>query len=209
MKIKFILPALEEAKSPYWRPIKYSLFPPLGLATLASFCGEEDEIEIVDEHVETLKLDDFPDLVCIETYITNSYRAYEIADHYRKKGVTVALGGLHATSLPDEAKKHCDVILLGLGESSFPKFLKELKEGRNKKIYNQGDVCFDSIPLPRRDLFKNDKYLVPNSMVFSRGCPNKCSFCYVSSFYKGGKSYYSYKIDRISLMSVLSLRKKK
>lgn len=197
MKIKFILPALEEAKSPYWRPIKYSLFPPLGLATLASFCGEEDEIEIVDEHVETLKLDDFPDLVCIETYITNSYRAYEIADNYRKKGVTVALGGLHATSLPDEAKKHCDVILLGLGESSFPKFLKELKEGRNKKIYNQGDVCFDSIPLPRRDLFKNDKYLVPNSMVFSRGCPNKCSFCYVSSFYKGGKSYYSYKIDRI------------
>lgn len=66
MKIKFILPALEEAKSPYWRPIKYSLFPPLGLATLASFCGEEDEIEIVDEHIETLKLDDFPDLVCIE-----------------------------------------------------------------------------------------------------------------------------------------------
>ena len=48
MKIKFILPALEEAKSEYWRPIKYSLFPPLGLATLASFCGEEDEIEIVD-----------------------------------------------------------------------------------------------------------------------------------------------------------------
>ena len=82
MKIKFILPALEEAKSPYWRPIKYSLFPPLGLATLASFCGEEDEIEIVDEHIETLKLDDFPDLVCIETYITNSYRAYEIADNY-------------------------------------------------------------------------------------------------------------------------------
>ena len=100
MKIKFILPALEEAKSPYWRPIKYSLFPALGLATLASFCGEEDEIEIVDEHIETLKLDDFPDLVCIETYITNSYRAYEIADNYRKKGVTVALGGLHATSVP-------------------------------------------------------------------------------------------------------------
>ncbi len=95
---------MKKLRVPYWRPIKYSLFPPLGLATLASFCGEEDEMEIVDEHVETLKLDDFPDLVCIETYITNSYRAYEIADHYRKKGVTVALGGLHATSLPDEAK---------------------------------------------------------------------------------------------------------
>ena len=40
MRIKFILLALEEAKSPYWRPIKYSLFPPLGLATLASLCDE-------------------------------------------------------------------------------------------------------------------------------------------------------------------------
>ncbi|MDQ0151069.1 B12-binding domain-containing radical SAM protein [Eubacterium multiforme] len=197
MKIKFILPALEEAKSPYWRPIKYSLFPPLGLATLASLCDESDEIEIVDEHVEEVKLDDIPDLVCIESYITNSNRAYEIADEYRRKGVKVVIGGIHATSLPNEAKKHADSILLGLGEKSFPKFLKDFREGKNKRIYEQGDVSLENLPLPRRDLFKNEKYLVPNSMVFSRGCPNKCSFCYVSSFYKGGKSFYTYKIDRI------------
>lgn len=197
MKIKFILPALEEAKSPYWRPIKYSLFPPLGLATLASLCDKSDEIEIVDEHVEEVKLDDIPDLVCIESYITNSNRAYEIADEYRRKGVKVAIGGIHATSLPNEAKKHADSILLGLGEKSFPKFLKDFREGKNKRIYEQGEVSLENLPLPRRDLFKNEKYLVPNSMVFSRGCPNKCSFCYVSSFYKGGKSFYTYKIDRI------------
>ena len=77
MKIKFILPALEEAKSPYSRPIKYSLFPPLGLATLASLCDEDDEIEIVDEHVEEINLNDNPDLVCIESYITNAFRAYK------------------------------------------------------------------------------------------------------------------------------------
>jgi hypothetical protein len=35
MRVKMILPALTEATSPFWRPIKYSLFPPLGLATLA------------------------------------------------------------------------------------------------------------------------------------------------------------------------------
>ena len=52
MKIKMILPALTEAKSPYWRPIKYSLFPPLGLATLAAYCESDDEIELQDEHVE-------------------------------------------------------------------------------------------------------------------------------------------------------------
>lgn len=197
MKIKFILPALEEAKSPFWRPIKYSLFPPLGLAVLASLCSEYDDIQIVDEHVEEVDLEDNPDLVCIETYITNAYRAYEIADSYRRRGIKVAIGGLHATSMPEEAKKHADVLLLGLGEKSFPKFLEDFRKGEELSIYEQGDVSLDFLPLPRRDLLKNEKYLVPNSMVFSRGCPNKCSFCYVSAFYKGGKSFFAYNVDRI------------
>jgi radical SAM superfamily enzyme YgiQ (UPF0313 family) len=197
VKIKFILPALEEAKSPFWRPIKYSLFPPLGLATLASLCSETDDIQIVDEHIENIDLWDTPDLVCVETYITNAYRAYEIADSYRVRGIKVAIGGLHATSMPNEAKNHADVLLLGLGEKSFPKFLEDFRRGEELPVYEQGDVSLDLLPLPRRDLFKSDKYLVPNSMVFSRGCPNKCSFCYVSSFYKGGKSFFTYKVDRI------------
>lgn len=128
MKIKFILPALEEAKSPFWRPIKYSLFPPLGLATLASLCSELDEVEIVDEHIENINLDDEPDLVCIQTYITNAHRAYQIADSYRARGIKVAIGGLHATSMPEESKKHADVLLLGLGEKNFPKFLEDFRK---------------------------------------------------------------------------------
>jgi len=78
MKVKLILPALAEAESPFWRPIKYSLFPPLGLATLAAFLDEDDEIDLQDQHVETLTLDDEPDLVVIQVYITNAYRAYKI-----------------------------------------------------------------------------------------------------------------------------------
>ena len=76
MKIKLILPALTEAKSPFWRPIKYSLFPPLGLATLAAYASSSDEVIIEDEHVETLHLEDEPDLVAIQVYITSAYRAY-------------------------------------------------------------------------------------------------------------------------------------
>ena len=55
-----ILPALQEAESPYWRPIKYSLFPPLGLATLAAYFSDNDDVEIQDQHVEKLTLDDTP-----------------------------------------------------------------------------------------------------------------------------------------------------
>lgn len=197
MKIKFILPVLEEATSPYWRPIKYALFPPLGLATLASYCSREDELTIVDEHVETLDLTDSPELVCIQTYITNAYRAYEIADLYRARGIFVVLGGLHATSLPGEALQHADAIILGLGEKSFPHFLKDFREKNAQRIYSEADISFEDIPQPRRDLLKRENYLVPNSIVFSRGCPNRCSFCYVNSFYRGGKSYYTYRLDRI------------
>ena len=97
---------MTEASDPYWRPIKYSLFPPLGLATLAAYLSADDRAVIVDEHVERLTLDDAPELVVIQVYITNAYRAYEIADRYRRQGAFVCLGGLHVTSLPDEAIAH-------------------------------------------------------------------------------------------------------
>ena len=105
--------------------IKYSLFPPLGLATLASYLSEDDEITLQDEHVEILNLDDEPDLVVIQVYITSAYRAYQIADHYRPKGAYICLGGLHVTSLPDEASEHADTIFIGPGEDTWPAFLKD------------------------------------------------------------------------------------
>src|SRR5512147_640829 len=129
MKVKMILPALTEAKSPFWRPIKYSLFPPLGLATLASYLDESDEVTLQDEHVETLDLEDEPDLVVIQVYITSARRAYQIADHYRARGAYVCLGGLHVTSLPDEAARHADSIFTGPGEDTWPAFLRDLRAG--------------------------------------------------------------------------------
>src|SRR5690242_9509061 len=130
MKVKMILPALTEALSPYWRPIKYSLFPPLGLATLAGYLDDADEVVLQDEHVERLDLTDTPDLVVIQVYITSAYRAYALADHYRAKGAHVALGGLHVTSLPAEAAAYADTIFLGPGEDTWPAFLADFRAGR-------------------------------------------------------------------------------
>src|SRR5436190_11657555 len=180
LRVKFILPALTEATSPYWRPIKYSLFPPLGLATLAAYLRPDDEARIVDEHVEPLTTDDAPDLVVIQVYITNAYRAYRIADGYRARGVFVALGGLHVTSLPAEAAPHADAIFLGPGEQTFPRFLKEFREGRPRPMYQSAaGRTIEDIPPVRRDLITRRRYLVPNSIVVSRGCPQHCDFCYM------------------------------
>lgn len=196
LHVKFILPALTEATSPYWRPIKYSLFPPLGLATLAAYLSPDDAAEIVDEHVARLDIDDEPDLVVIQVYITNAKRAYRIADAYRARGVFVALGGLHVTSLPDEAAPHADAVFLGPGEQTFPQFLQDLRAGRAERLYRStAGRTLDRLPPIRRDLIRRGSYLVPNSIVVTRGCPQHCDFCYKDAFFEGGRSFYTERVD--------------
>jgi len=196
MRVKFILPALTEATDPYWRPIKYSLFPPLGLATLAAYLGPDDHAVIVDEHVEPLKIDDAPDLVVIQVYITNAYRAYKIADHYRGIGAYVCLGGLHVTSLPDEAAPHAHTIFLGPGDQTFPQFLKDLRAGAPEPVYSSAaGRTLERIPPIRRDLIRRNLYLVPNSIVVTRGCPQHCDFCYKDAFFQGGRSFYTQLVE--------------
>lgn len=199
MYVKFILPALEEAHSPYWRPIKYSLFPPLGLATLAACCRDSDRVELVDEHVEPLSLDDEPDLVVLQVYITNAYRAYEIADHYRQRGVFVAIGGLHPTALPDEAALHADAVFTGPGEDTFTRFLGVFGTDRSAAAgrYDELELKRHDQLRPRRDLIRRERYLVPNSLVASRGCTHRCEFCYAAGFYRGRTRFLVHAIDRI------------
>lgn len=196
MKVKFILPALIEAKSPFWRPIKYALFPPLGLATLAAFLGPDDEAELVDDHVEELHIDDRPDLVVIEVYITSAYRAYALADHYRAKGCFVILGGLHVSALPDEAAHHADAVFVGPGEQTFPQFLDDFRTKRPKARYvSTAGRSIERLPPVRRDLIKRERYLVPNAIVVTRGCPQHCDFCYKDAFFEGGRSFYTQRVD--------------
>ncbi|HEV7298195.1 MAG TPA: cobalamin-dependent protein [Tepidisphaeraceae bacterium] len=198
-----ILPALTEAKGPFWRPIKYSLFPPLGLATLAAYLDRDlDQVQIIDEHVEgdvpiDRPLADVPDLVVIQVYITNARRAYRLADYYRAQGAFVALGGLHVTSLPDEARPHADVIFLGPGEHTFPQFLRDRRAGAVRAQYNSADHPRTLVGLPpvRRDLIHRQRYLVPNSIVVTRGCPFHCDFCYKDAFFEGGKTFYTQTVD--------------
>jgi radical SAM superfamily enzyme YgiQ (UPF0313 family) len=197
MKVKLILPALTEAVSPYYRPIKYSLFPPLGLATLAGYLRDGDEVVIQDEHVEPITLDDEPDLVAIQVYVTSAYRAYGLADHYRARGAHVALGGLHVTALPEEAARHADTIFLGPGEDTWPRFLEDFRARRPGSVYRSTDRTLVGMPAIRRDLVKRHLYLVPNSIVASRGCPHHCDFCYKDAFFEGGRSFYTQPVDDV------------
>ncbi|HEX6108192.1 MAG TPA: radical SAM protein, partial [Ktedonobacteraceae bacterium] len=164
-------------------------------ATLAGYLDESDQVTLQDEHVEQLDLNDDPDLVVIQVYITSAYRAYQLADHYRSKGAYVALGGLHVTSLPDEAAQHADSIFLGPGEDIWPAFLTDYRAGHPARVYTSQVRTLLGVPKIRRDLIKRNLYLVPNSIVVSRGCPHVCDFCYKEAFFKGGKSFYTLQVD--------------
>ena len=241
MKVKLILPELARgagasplrqgygAQGSYptgsRRRVKYSLWPPLGLATLAGYLRDDDEVTLQDENVETLDLDDEPDLVGIQVYVSCANRAYEIADHYRRRGVHVALGGVHTTSMPAEAIRHADTIFLGPGEDTWPVFLDEFRAARRGarppraksrgeprgwndpagmqtatcppyRVYRSTNRTLADQPLVRRDLIKRHLYLAPNSLVVSRGCPHACDFCSNSAFFRGGKSFYTQTVDQ-------------
>jgi radical SAM superfamily enzyme YgiQ (UPF0313 family) len=195
VRVELLLPALTEAKSPFFRPVKYSLFPPLGLATLAGSLDPDDEVHIQDEHVEDLDTSGEADLVGIEVYVTSARRAYAVADGYRARGVYVVLGGLHVTSLPGEAARHADTIVLGPAEEAWPRFLADFRAGRPQPVYRSRVRTLAGLPRVRRDLVRRDLYLVPNSLVVSRGCPHSCGFCYKDGFFSGGRSFYVQETD--------------
>jgi radical SAM superfamily enzyme YgiQ (UPF0313 family) len=196
MRVTMILPALTEATSPARRPVKYALFPPLGLATLAGYLRPDDEVTIHDEHVERLRLDDDrPDLAVIQVYITSARRAYELADAYRARGVPVVLGGLHVTSLPEEAAAHADTVFVGPGEDTWPAFLADFRRGAPAARYVSRERTLAGLPPIRRDLIRRHRYLVPNSIVVTRGCPHHCDFCYKDAFFDGGRSFYTQTAD--------------
>ena len=142
-----------------------------------------------------LNLNDSPDLVVIQVYITSANRAYRLADHYRERGAFVVLGGLHVTSLPDEAAAHADTIFVGPGEDTWPAFLADFRNGSPQRIYLLQIRTLDGVPPIRRDLIKRRICLVPNSIVVSRGCPHVCDFCYKEAFFEGGRSFYTQTVD--------------
>ena len=112
-----------------------------------------------------------------------------------RAGPTSLLGGLHVTSLPDEAAPHADTIFVGPGEHTFPQFLRDLAAGAPQRRYESSGRTLDGLPPIRRDLIQRQRYLVPNSIVVSRGCPHHCTFCYKDGFFAGGRSFYTQRVD--------------
>ena len=91
------LVSLVNVKANRWN--RYRVWKPLGLLVLAGLTPRDWEIEIIDENLgipdyATIPL---PDLVGITAFTSQTNRAYEVAGEFRRRGVSVVMGGIHAT----------------------------------------------------------------------------------------------------------------
>jgi radical SAM superfamily enzyme YgiQ (UPF0313 family) len=156
--------------------------------TLAALTPAKYEVSILDEHVDSIDFDEKVDLVGITAMTNQATRAYEIATEYRRRGVKTVLGGMHASSLPEEALQYADSIVVGEAEYTWPQLLDDFGAGRMKDRYTCSTLHdLKNMVLARRDLLLPKHYFTFNVMQTSRGCPHQCSFCSVSTF--SGRKY--------------------
>lgn len=168
-----------------------AIFMPTGLAVCANCVPDHWQVEIIDECTT-----DTPhrprgdaDIVGITAMTTQANRAYELADAYRALGVTVFLGGIHPSAIPQEAMRHADAVCKGDGETCLPHMIadwerafREQKSPRVaarglKQIYDWRDYPTAPIGTPRKDLLDPRDYLIFNPIQTTRGCPHSCNFC--------------------------------
>jgi radical SAM superfamily enzyme YgiQ (UPF0313 family) len=172
-----------------WRKKRAAFtLPPLALPLLAAIIPPEDEVRLIDEAVEDVDLNLQADLIGLSVMTATASRAYKLADHFRSRRIKVVMGGVHPSSLPEEALKHCDSVVMGEGETQWAQVLRDAEKGTLKRIYqNSSLLSLDRLPAPRWDLMPAPRYFVPQTVQSSRGCPMSCSFCSVHSFF--GRSY--------------------
>jgi radical SAM superfamily enzyme YgiQ (UPF0313 family) len=175
---------------------KWLLFPSITLPLLAALTPSDIEVEIIDELFSDIDFDAKVDLVGITAYSSSIYRAYEIADEFRKRKTYVVMGGIHVSMQPDEALGHANTIITGEAEDTWPQFIKDFKKKIPQSLYRDLEKpSLKNLPVPRFSLIQKQHYLtLKHSWFFpapiysvqtARGCPHNCDYCAVTAFSGG------------------------
>jgi radical SAM superfamily enzyme YgiQ (UPF0313 family) len=158
-------------------------YAPLTLTTLASLVPPEipADVSIIDEGIDEIDLDKIrADIVGISAITGTAPRSYELSADLRKRGITVVIGGVHPTLVPEEAIRHADSTVVGYAEESWPQLLRDFVAGRLKKRYDQSpNLKLANLPFPHRKMYDSRMVNVGETIEATRGCIYQCDFCVV------------------------------
>lgn len=156
---------------------------PYTLMRLASLVPNDIEVEIWDEDLAPLPISRLTNrsLVGITSKTLSIDRAKAIAGEIRKRGSTIAVGGTHATLIPEEVMEWADITVVGEAYHTWPQIIGDVLGDRAKNLYV--DESWASLkgvaPLTDRVIRMVDEkreYWTPY-LEITRGCPRNCSFC--------------------------------
>jgi radical SAM superfamily enzyme YgiQ (UPF0313 family) len=171
-------------KDPHASFGKHVLTPSLALTSIAATTPAHWDVRYWDENLllGPPPSDPFPEVVGITVHLTFAERAYALARWYRERGAKVVFGGLHVISCPEEVAPHADAIAVGEGVQVWGQILADVENGRLEKVY-RGDYRkpYRDDPAPRRDLLPRRSFLTTTSLIATRGCHNRCGFCYLAT----------------------------
>jgi radical SAM superfamily enzyme YgiQ (UPF0313 family) len=174
------LVSIVKVKESRWN--RFRVWKPLSLMVLAGLTPPEWEITIVDENLGAPNYPAMPrpDLVGITAFTSQANRAYEVSNHFRRLGVPVVMGGIHATMCQEEAMERVDAVVTGEAEGVWPKVLEDVRNGSLKRRYDGGLAEINDVPFARHDLLASG--YACGAIQTTRGCPLNCSFCSVTAF---------------------------
>lgn len=158
---------------------------PQNIFSLAAATPKWVQLQLVDETVD-IKVDYKTDaeIIVIMFSTPDAIRGYKIADKFKKMGKVVVLGGLHVSFMQEEALTHADSILIGECEGIWEQLLEDYKKGSLKRSYQRKtpvDLA-EVNPYPT-DIIPTTVYDYSWTVLVSRGCVNKCSYCTVNKFF--------------------------
>lgn len=187
MKIEIIVPARRTFFPNQWRKVVH-VFGLTGPAIAASIPSDV-HVSLTEQSVDPIDLEKDVDMVGISVTTSTALEAYRIADAYLKQrsDVTVVLGGIHATMLPEEAIQHGHCVVMGESDELWPEIVEDYKKGSLKKFYRCTRLPdLSRLSHPKRELLKGKSLYAFSTVQTSRGCPYNCYFCSVHLFF-GGK----------------------
>ena len=170
----------------------------LTLPHLKALTPPGHDVAMVDELFDDVDLDFDGDVVGLTAMGPQIRRAYDLADHFRARGVRVVLGGTWVTLTAEESLRHADAVVAGEAEDVWAQVLDDLAAGRSRGIYRAErwhslralpKIDYTTLPLLKYDAFKSSwlyRMYFHWPIIFSRGCPHPCEYCAVQTYYQRG-----------------------